>query len=803
MNKFILCLLILFPILLSAQVELYHQVPLVIDQSKKVEFVVEVRKGYDQVARASFFYRAAGEISYTQLEMSLGSETRPELTLTFSDLLSFPTGLEYYFEVYDYDDNLLLSYPSIRPELNPLKVTGKSVPAETSDFILLSPDQDYEEEGDDLIIAISFFSITQDIDLESITFVINGNDKTTSTQIGSNMLVYKEINPKPGNYNFQIKARYKDGSPAYSKQWSTVVKGKTYDFLLNYRGSVTFNSKYAKTDFQTDANDNETDKYADVDLRFSGDYKIMDFNSRIFLSSLETKDNQSVNRYQLGVGIPHFKLIGGDHNPYLSDLTAKGKNIRGIHTLLEFDKFKLMASYGNLKRSIKGEAYQDTTESGTEFTDYKVGSFRRETFNLRTQIGTERTFFWALNIVKAKDKLNSLSRKYYISAADSLPSFTPKDNLILSMDTRLSLFRQRLIWGAEVGMSLYNSNIIGGAISLDSLEAEFGHDINFDPQDFEAIFIINKNVEPILPNLSNLAYRTYIRYFFRGNLLNVSYSATGASYNSLAASYIPKDARIISVIDNLALMNGRLNFNLGFNYVSDNVYDEKSTTTKNTGFFVQSFYQPVDLPYFSIGYNGNYIENGYEEEDDNSYALDIGTGNFNFNLGYEFENIGFGPLNLVLGYNNSYNRDNQNESFDYRRNHLNFSMKSDFRDIPMKAFLSYSVSLNDNETRTFDDSLQTWVNPVKEESAYNSLFAGCEFNFLQERLKPFFDFKYSFYTGDIDRQNLQMINLGSSYKVMQGLFCFLETGIKLFRNKDQEDQDYNRYNLRFKLNYRF
>ena len=62
--------------------------------------------------------------------------------------------------------------------------------------------------------------------------------------------------------------------------------------------------------------------------------------------------------------------------------------------------------------------------------------------------------------------------------------------MVLALDTKLALLNQRLVFGAEGAMSLYNNNIIGGTISKDSLEADIGHSIPFDPETWKNIFII-------------------------------------------------------------------------------------------------------------------------------------------------------------------------------------------------------------------------------------------------------------------------------------------------------------------------
>ncbi len=86
-----------------------------------------------------------------------------------------------------------------------------------------------------------------------------------------------------------------------------------------------------------------------------------------------------------------------------------------------------------------------------------------------------------------------MKRKYYAFPDEELAVVSPEDNLVMGADLTLTLLQKKLIWGNEVGFSFFNSNILNGASSQDSLENEFDTDIPFDPEAWEWIFIINKN----------------------------------------------------------------------------------------------------------------------------------------------------------------------------------------------------------------------------------------------------------------------------------------------------------------------
>ncbi|MBN2461944.1 MAG: hypothetical protein JXB60_10115 [Candidatus Cloacimonetes bacterium] len=783
--------------LLQAQVLLFHQAPVILDPGVKVDINLEIRQGFPEITAGYIYLREAGSLAYQRELLEIGTETDPRLSCRLNNLRSYPAGLEYYFEVYDQFDNLLATLPEIRPENNPIRLIYETFLTASNEFILLSPDINIQDVEEEFIIAVSFINLKGKLKPGSLKLVMNGGDKSAEAVISSNMIVYRIMDPAPGLYNYHVEATLVTGEKVSSRFWSIEVRGKKPAFPFSYSGLVVTNGKYART-VMREKDETDTDKLADMDINWNGDYKILHYFSRLYITSLETSQAQPSNRYQLGLEIPHLQLTIGDKTPVYSDFTMNGRNIRGIHLQTQFKGFRMLVDFGNLKRSVQGKTCSDTTG-----TSYTAGTFRRYNLGVRLEFGSPFSFLAGLNFVKNRDKITSLAEKYYLNPEDNLPMVTPKDNLIIGMDTRLSLFQQRLIWGVEAAMSLYNSNTIGGAISQDSLEADFDVNLPFDPEDWEYLFIINKNVEPIIPNLSNLAYKTYIRAIFYRNLLNISYSATGASFNSLSAGYVPKDARIFSLIDNVILMQGKVNLSFGFNYISDNVYDEKDTTSKNTSLFLNLLYSPPGSPYFSLGLTTNNVMNNYDEEYDSSRPLDVKSGSISFNVGHEFTNFRTGPLNLSLNYGNQYNRDVENESFTYRRNNLTLALKNKLNSLPLQTTLSYSITLNDDEIRVYTDSLDAWSEKTGSKSNYHSVYLKTEFFLREDNLKPYLDFRYSSYGGDIESQSHQLINLGVKYSITPAINLWGEGGMKLYSNHDNEDTDYTRYSFRIRASYRF
>ncbi len=798
MKRYIILLVItLLSSTLFSEIMLYHDPPISIKPGKGVELNLEIRDGFDEIFNVKLFYRETGTLPFSELDMEKGSETNPVFSVVVEDAINYRAGINYYFLIIPYSGNNL-TLPEIQPEVNPYRVVIEQPIERSEAFVRLSPDLEFSDIGQDYLIAVSLFVLEEEIDHSSIKFFYDWEDVTYSTQVYSNMLVYEVKKAKPGKHYYYVTANLTNGTKVESEHWFTDVKIKAFELPLNISGKITFNSHLDNTAWEADE-ESESDKRANFLLNFKGSHNWLKFKSKLYLSSLETKWAQPVNRYNLALMVPHFELIAGDHAPNYGTFQLNSKNIFGFHTNLHFNNFRLLFTSGNSKRTVNGKAYSDTTDT---ITYYTAGTFKRRTNSLRIEVGNIRSFTWGLGITKNKDNIESLNEKYYRKSLDVLDidstlTITPQDNIIVGTDVNLSLFKQRFVWGAEAAMSYYNSNIIDGAISEDELD-DHDIDIPIDPEAFESIFVINEFVEPFTPGLSNLAYKTFIKAFFYKNLLNISYTAIGSSFNSLSSNYLQKDARIISINDNINLIDNRLSLSLALNLISDNLYDEKDVTTTTNNYFVQAIYRPDDLIYFKLGFNNSNSADDFEpaEGDTTTTSYDINSMNISFGTGYYAENLSIAPTRFSLSFNNSLNKDEENETFDYKKNNIILIAKSKFDELPLTTTLSYSLSLNDNTTVI--ESLEE-----KDKSSYNSIYLKGELNLLEEKLKPRLDFRYTAFGGDIDSQSSQMFNLGTSYNITPDTYVSTDLGLKLYQNKDTEDKDYSKFNWKLKISQKF
>lgn len=786
---------------LFAQVDVFHLPPIGIRSNEVPMLSFEVRSGFHDVDKATVYYREIGNTSYEQRIMERGTETNPVFSVVLDKTPQ--QGLEYYFVI---EDRQMQSYtlPENNPESQPYRTMVVQAPREIeNNFVLLSPDPDFSNIKENFVIAFSLFAVSDILDYDSIRLMLNGRDVTNRATITDNLLVYRVDKPKAGKYYYQVSARTLDGRTLRSPQYSSDVRIKPVELPLGLSGRLTTTSWLQS--HRGDQIEDESEFNTNANLTFDGQYKRLRFRSRLLLSTLEDKEKQPVNRYSLQMSLPWWDLYLGDHIPEYSSFLLSGKNIRGVTSRFKAKDWSFTATYGNSARSIDGKLELYETSQGDSLHLAKRGVFERQTTAFRVEVGDQRSAVWGLSFAKNKDNINSLSDDHYINPQTDMPAVTPKDNIIIGTDTQFAFFRQRLVLGAEVAMSFFNSNIIGGALSLDSLNAKLNTDVDFPvgPEEIESIFVINENVEPLKPGLNNTAYKAFVRAVFLRNYLNLSYSVVGSSFNSLSANYGSKDARIISLYDNVLLMNNQLAINLGVTILSDNVYNKKEYTTTSTNYFTQIAYLPPGLPSFRVGFTSANSENDAPEpgEDEFGSQFHMTNSNIMFGMGYDVRQIPLAPTQFNISYSILNSRDEIKKSFDDRKNTVTLSANSRFEELPLTTTISYSYTGNTNDRIPIDTD-ETDPEIETEKYGYNSILLRGTMDFFENKLKPYADFRHSFYSGDISGQTQQMMNVGARYSLTRHTSFSTDLGMRLFQSEDDKS-DYSRLNWRFRFEQRF
>lgn len=757
MRTVIILLLLVLSMTLYSAIVIEHSEPFVGYRGSELKLDISLTGSFHELKELNIYYRERGEVAFSTLSLDNQAGVNGDFVL-YLPISKQSRGLEYYIEVVTIND-VKYNYPA---ENQTLKSISVQVIDQVFDnqFVVLS-DLDNIEAGSDFSLSISLYNLRDKIDHSTIKAYLNRREVTKETIITPSLLVYnvEKINH---NFTFQITAQTLSGELIESEELQIKVKRKmfTYQIPHNIRGNVSYrgNTNNISYDDKTvGSSERATNSHSTV-INASGDYKLLSVNSRLFLSSLESSDKQSVNRYMFDAQVPHLKMYLGDTSPYLSEYTLNNTNLRGVGSRLHFRYFLLEGYWGNSAREIS-----------TEYRDEMVvpGTFKRETGAVRLAFGNENIFQFGINLAKNKDKISSLEEDdYYILNSKNDPTADPEefqiinpvDNIVLSSDFIMTTPRRLFTLGAEFALSAYNSNIVDGAMSQAELEEDLGESIPFDPESIENFFIINKNAEPFGIGLENMAFKAYTNAYVARNFITVAYSRVGSAFNSLSAKSVRNDAQEISVTDNINFFN-TLFIDLAFNRVSDNLSEMLATTNEYNNYHISSVFRkeryPIVRANFSRGQtsieNNNTIDMGLDFDESQEFrTTTIGGG-----VGYGFELVPIMPFTLDLDYAKNINDDDLRETFKFENDSYIFRYKAKFVPIPLTTEFSYNLTKSTHITYEDRSNSQQRQNLTKisEDWNRNSLRIKFAYEFLEAKLIPFFDFRYSNNTNDFDKAN--------------------------------------------------
>lgn len=817
--KAVVLLLTLIGVSFSYAVVMNHISPAGLDAQKDTELRIEIIQGVQDIAEAAIMYRTQGGTVFDQVLM----EKDAIQDLWFKGLLPVPAipelSYEYYFKITT-KSGAVETLPVIEPEKNPFLLKPIAQEGEqTEDFILLS-DELVVFAKDGYIIAVSWFALEDVIDLETVKLYVNGKNVTARTQISKNMLLYKNANPKTGVTTAFVSAITNDGKIIHSKTWTTVVKpsGTISNLPMNLRGSFNAGTNILSTSQDNAANtfgNDRDDGWASLDMY--ADYDRLRLQSYTYLSTLQREEMQHVNRFRLGILLPFWDTYIGDYAPSMSSLTMNNKNIRGIYTKLYGKHFGVSVAHGEMVRNIAGS---ETVDDITKETVYNPGVFKQEAFAARIEMGNEDGFMMGLTTTRNRDVISSLDYEHIFQTtkADTTQRVFPQDNLVISMDTRMAIPKIKFVLGLEGAASLYNTNTYYGAFSSDDLaeylDLEEGESAPVNPADFQDIFIINTNMQP-LPMSKDfsefapfLAWQAYLRNFYKSNLLNISISQVGASFKSLSTNYMQNDARQFLISDQFTYQQ-YLFVGGGFSQIVDNLSQTKLDTHTNTNFFMHGMLRLPQLPYLMLAFTSNKGENELNSEFELSepdmlfIPYQRSSNMFSVSVGYDLNTVPVAPTNIELGWRKGINDEKREGSakaltkfYEYDTNNLTLSLTSRFIELPLKTKFAISNNAQDFY-HVLPGSINTGTN-----SNFNFLMRG-DYTLPYYRLVPWLEYKLTSLSGDQDKQSINWISLGLDARPFDNTNVSTCLGWQIYSNKDRQNADYNTATWHLNLTQRF
>jgi hypothetical protein len=805
MKRLLLLLLLSILTVFIYGVSLQHASPMTYGFGEDVKLMVEVIEGQVNISSMKVYFRNAGEIPWMFEAVVPESPGSVYYWATIAAKYFADIEMEYYFEV-QLTDGSVENFPPLDGISPKYTMIPKVMEGEVSDGFVLLTEEASVTADEGYLLAVSFFALEEDIDPASIEVWVGGRDVTYSAQISTPTILYREDNPLPGIKKAVIKA--KQGTKLiHSNVWLTEVlpgtKKRATPFTV--RGSVNFASNvydYTNPDYTPGVSDNDAASWADV----YGNYKRVNLQTNLYVSSLEKTNQQPVNRYTFGLQVPMLDIFAGDYAPSISQFTMYNKSIRGLYA-------RFYGRVGALTWA-HGESVRKTTDNNVVFTTpdnrvLKSGTFKQEAIAGKITVGNENGFSMGLTASRHRDIVSSLDSLYYKvtytpAGADTVTttySTLAKDNAVISYDMRLNIPSQSIVIGAEIAGSMLNKNTLPGAIDKETISDYSGiEDFPVDPGDYSNIFVINKNMEPFMPSRANVAWTAYFRALILSNMINLQYSETGSAFNALGASYQLNDSRTLSITDHLNISRYWV-FSGGYNLTADNVMGHKSETNTYNSWYVQSMLRINKFPYFKAAYFNNVGENKENPEiiSANPFQHYLrNSKNMSFGLGYNISQIPYVPTQLDISYrigfddSQLYNHTLQKDEYktDNESSGLNFTMSNRYTSLPLTT--QFSMSLGDQKKKM--------INEVNDNMNY---FFGAGYSFWEDKIKPFINYRIVGSSGPAGDHDYGYFTLGvEAYPIRDMVIC-TNLGFQSYSSNVATANEYGSTTWRVLLTQRF
>ncbi|MCB5229712.1 MAG: hypothetical protein LHW44_06585 [Candidatus Cloacimonetes bacterium] len=810
---------------MTAQVIAQNQSPDAYTFGSNVNMRIEVNQGNELIKSVYIRYRPiikdASELNYRKIAMSPRSPGSDiwEGTIKHSDIGD--KDIEYYYEFTLLDDSVEKMPWDMDVNGAYMLVAGALKSRLENGFVLLSQDGDIDQ-SDGFIFAVSYLTIADHVDENSIRVWVGGKDVTKKATITDNTIIYRG-SAQAGEVRGMITAKI-DGENVQSPTWTTTSTGKIR-LPITYYGSVNFASNiydYNIKDPQSSSvssgydSKNEFVGWGDVTASMG---RITAF-SNIYMNSHESSKYQRINRYTMGLRLPSFEIIAGDYSPTISPLTMNNRNLFGLSGRLYSHGVSLELSAGEMQRATLLKDEDDTPLSAT---------FKQEAIGFRLRMGPEDGFSIGINGTRNRDIISSLDENAIIlnnpnagkddgdDADDTEPLHSyivkPQDNLVLSVDVKLNIPDQRVVLGAELAGSLLNRDTRGGVFSADELE-QIGGFTNLtskiDLTQLADIFVVNRNMEPLYPNRENLnwlAWMAYFRTYFWNNLFNISYSNTGSAFNALSTNYLQKDNTVLSITDQFFL--GRT-FTLtgGYNHQTDNLSKDFAETNHNISWFAQGLLRIANYPYLKAAFfNTDFMNknNPAVQPASKFTPYKLNSKNLSVGMGYDAPQIPILPSQFDISYRMNMNDRKEGEAanedlifenFDYS---VNFSMSNRMLYIPLRTQFVLSLA---NNKRDLGFSEGVSINELHKNSNF-TFFGRTEYSLFDSRMVPYLSYRRVNLTGDQKDQSYDYLTVGIDSVPLHNLSVGTCISQKYHRIQDQTNYKNDSFTWRFQVSQRF
>ena len=754
----------------------------VVSQNQQLPVGVEFTPS-SGVERVVLKYRGYGESEFVEQEMLLAGNSA---TLTIAPQYVLPPYIEYYVEV-SLSGGRTETHPLQNPETSPLKATIRPVDPKNLEVRLLSPEQGETIALEDLVVAVSLFYTSENVNRRATKLFLNGADVTAQAVFTDDVILFSPANfdtPMGLGVQFLRIELYDNNGALYhtvESNFSLSTASAIAEQETRLHAGVDGQVEFRQEDIATESN-----TFIRGQLRLNGTYRSLGFGGNMLMTNEEKAERQPQNRFLLNGELGWLRLQVGDVYPRFPSYVVSGKRVRGITGNLALGFFNVDVSYGETLRDIEGIVLGDTTFadssgldarpentaqiSGFRYALFQPGTFNRDFIAVRPSFGSGENFQWGFTYMKSKDKVGSI--KYGIK---------PQENLVVGSDMVIAFDNQRFRLEGQASLGLTNRDISQGNFTQADYDELAGvNDTTLSDEDRadrkkqsddikklaeigEKFITINEHIFPLNPvgtGTPALAYEGTLTLNYLNNFIRAQYYQRGAAYISFGNEFLQSDIKGMALSDRIRMFDNRALLSLSYEKRENNTAETKVATTEysnlNTSLTV---YPGTGLPSFTLGYGVNTRKSNANPNDSlqRLFVADDNTNRINIQLNYDF--TAGARQNLSLGMNISDKKDNTFNKLDQKNNSFYGSLTTIFA-IPLQTTISFNTNLT--ESAFLAASLITPGQTILQSQEFNLSTAGLnmQYRLMEDRLRLLTSINSSF--GDLNRTLLQA---GADYSI--------------------------------------
>ena len=734
------------------------------------------------------YYRVKGEKVFKYEPMSLEFNNY-QFEIPSEDV--GPYGIEYYLLATD-DANNIASLPDFNPKDNAYFIEYVRF-SETSapDVLLMQPDDGgIYEEGNQMVV-ISIYDEEDDVDISTISLVIDGEDVTSDASVDQDFISF--VPPGPfefGTHTIQFSVSDQLGNAATTNEWTFSIEKeevkKTFLSDATIKGSLDYESEYdtfsGKDQPDNRPLDNQKPRFK---LTFSKGLLKASFSMSLIehfdpLAREVDSRRQPLDRVKFNIATPYASLKGGDHNPNFSELTLKGARVRGLIADANYKGFKTSLIYGNTKEMLP--AILQNNDEG--IPEYVKGTFAQKLFGVNTSYSWEGVpklvipiplgFELGMNYLQVEDDTTSMEDELYTTFINIPTDSTEKtlynhqNNSVIGMNSSLSLFDNTQLVAYWAASSIT--------------------DHNFDP----AI----DDVTLTATDAYMLEFSTQLALFD----IKGAYKSIPRNFSSLGNSSVQTDIQSLKLDGRTKFMDNQIMLSVGFANDRNNLDLFDAQTTHSTSYATNANFSFKGYPGLSVGYrlmtrDGEAViedTSGVQLSDDYTTTITLGP---SYAFAIKDIEIGISGNVMLMDF-----KDNLNPEGAFKSNSYMLALTQTF---PFRLSLNLGLGLSQNipvtETVTTFSLISSKVSYIFANNLLK-VYAGLG---VVEGNKSASTESQCPDVPDISNRKLTF-NVGSQYKISQNQMIGLDVGtITVNDFVAYPRTDYSEFRMKLKYKYTF